>query len=400
MNRKQWKELRKANPREAYFWYNKVRKKLLSKEFESDERTDKDAKVIHHLQDTEEQRKYNDEHYEMFGFELDESGNESFTYGKYVVFWTKEHHNEYHHCSEITRKKISESNKISHNTEEYIEKARAISKLLWCDSEYRDKTTDSIKKSRTDEFLKIIGEKISAGFTDVVRQRLSEAHKGKHLSEETKMKISENSARYWKGKHLYESTKEKLCKAMYGKHHSEETKRKISEHNAKSSLGKHLSDEMKEKLRQCNLGKKHTDEEIEKMRAAQLKRYENAPMSDETKQKISEANKGRKHTDEAKQKMSDSLRKKIASGWNPNKGRKHTADTIEKQRLSRIGKKASDSTKANMKNRMVVLKEMFVLYKTKYSETTWNEFQILNKGRNVDQIIATTKEALDEKEKS
>lgn len=86
----------------------------------------------------------------------------------------------------------------------------------------------------------------------------------KSCSEETKKKISENNARFWKGKNLYEETKIKLSKAnkgqksfwkgkklsdehrrslsishigiqsgenhpMYGKHHSNDAKKKISE---------------------------------------------------------------------------------------------------------------------------------------------------------------------------
>ena len=86
MNRKEWEEFCKVDKVKGYYWYNIVTGKRISKEFESDPRTDKDARVIHHLRDTEDHRKYNDEHYEMFGFEIDENGNESFTYGKYVVF--------------------------------------------------------------------------------------------------------------------------------------------------------------------------------------------------------------------------------------------------------------------------------------------------------------------------
>ena len=130
MNRKDWKDLCKVDRTVAYHWYNKVRKLLKSKEFESDPRTDKDAKVIHHLRDTEEQRKYNDEHYEMFGFEIDEDGNEHFEYGKYVVFWTKEHHNEYHHCSEETRKKLSLANKGRHFGEKPEDVRKKISNSL------------------------------------------------------------------------------------------------------------------------------------------------------------------------------------------------------------------------------------------------------------------------------
>ena len=332
----------------------------------------------------------------MFGFELDENGSEIFNYGKYVVFWTKEHHSEYHKCSEETRNKISISNKISHSTKEYSEKASLISKELWLNEDYRNRTVNSIRKSRTEEFLSTIGSKISEGYTDEVRQRLSKLHTGKHLSDETKEKISNNSARYWKGKHLSDETKKKLSVSLTGKHHSEDTKKKISEHSAKPLLGKHLSDKTKEKLRQCNLGKRHSDESKKKMSESQKRRFEDNPISDETKQKIGNANKGHVHSDESKKKMSDSLRKKIESGWNPNKGRKHTAETIEKYRQARIGKKASESTKSAMKNRMSVLKEMFILYRTVHSEITWNKFQTLNKGRNIEQIIAATKDALNE----
>jgi hypothetical protein len=53
MNQKEWKELCKVDRKAAYFWYNKVKKILKSKEFESDERTDENADTIHHLRDTE-----------------------------------------------------------------------------------------------------------------------------------------------------------------------------------------------------------------------------------------------------------------------------------------------------------------------------------------------------------
>ena len=60
-------------------------------------------------------------------------------------------------------------------------------------------------------------------------------NKGRKLSEETKRKMSEA----WKNREsVSDKTKRKMSKAnkgknnpMYGKHHSEETKRKISEEN-------------------------------------------------------------------------------------------------------------------------------------------------------------------------
>lgn len=165
MNRKEWKELCKVDKAKAHYWYNKVKQKRLSKEFESLENCDKDAKVIHHLRDTEEQRKYNDEHYEMFGFEIDENVNEIFNYGKYVVFWTKEHHIEYHSHSEETKNKISIGNK---------------------------------------------GKKLS----ELHKMQVSLAKKGKRLSNETKRKISESVASLWNSEdyreHLSKATKEAM----------------------------------------------------------------------------------------------------------------------------------------------------------------------------------------------
>ena len=70
---------------------------------------DPNAIVRHHLRDTEEQRKYNDEHYELWGFEIDENGNEHFEYGKYIIFITPEEHTKIHSVSDETKKKLSES---------------------------------------------------------------------------------------------------------------------------------------------------------------------------------------------------------------------------------------------------------------------------------------------------
>ena len=69
-------------------------------------------------------------------------------------------------------------------------------------------------------------------------------HYGKQCSEETKRKMSENNARYWKGK-----TGEKHT--WYGRQHSQETKKKISEsHKGKPGTmkGKHHTEETKQKI--------------------------------------------------------------------------------------------------------------------------------------------------------
>ena len=68
---------------------------------------------------------------------------------------------------------------------------------------------------------------------------------GKHLSDETKKKISE--AEKGKNAPMYGRTGENA--PMYGKHHSEETRRKISEANKGHTFyGKHQSDEAKRKI--------------------------------------------------------------------------------------------------------------------------------------------------------
>lgn len=177
MNRKEWKNLCKVDKSAAFYWYNKVTKKRISKEFESLENCDLDAKVIHHLRDTEEQRKYNDEHYEMFGFEIDENGNEVFNYGKYVVFWTKEHHSEYHKCSEETRKKLSIASSGKNNA--------MYGKYGKNHPAYGREVAESTKK-KLSEALR--GKKKSEEHI----QHLREANFGKKVSEESKRKISES----------------------------------------------------------------------------------------------------------------------------------------------------------------------------------------------------------------
>ena len=265
MNRKDWRELCKDNSKSAFAWYNKVRKMLLSKEFESLENCDKDAKVIHHLRDTEEQRKYNDEHYELFGFEIDEDGNEYFEYGKYVVFWTKDHHDKYHHLSEETRKKMSESLRGSNNP--------------WYGKHLSDKTRLLISiKNRG----KLVGEKhpmYGKHHTEEARKKVSDANKGKIISQEQRLKIS-NSMRaiiddawrkrvsdhikgLWRADEYRTNQINRLSgenHPNYGKHLSEETKSRIGRANSIALSGKKLSEETKKRMSESHSGHSVSDE--------------------------------------------------------------------------------------------------------------------------------------------
>lgn len=97
MNQREWKKSGKFTNK--YEWYNQVRRFQRSLQYNPNP----EAKIIHHLRDTEEQRKYNDEHYEFWGFDQ----NGTFEYGKYVIFVTREEHSNIHKCSEETCKKKS-----------------------------------------------------------------------------------------------------------------------------------------------------------------------------------------------------------------------------------------------------------------------------------------------------
>lgn len=98
-------------------------------------------------------------------------------------------------------------------------------------------------------------------FSKEHKRKLSEAHKGKKVSEEARKKISlyQKGNQWRKGKNCSEETKKKMSEVHKGKSHSEERKRKISEalKGKSNTKGKHwkLSDETKRKLSSRNKGK-------------------------------------------------------------------------------------------------------------------------------------------------
>ena len=96
----------------------------------------------------------------------------------------------------------------------------------------------------------------------------------KHLSEETKKKMSENH-RDVSGAN----------NPMYGKTHSAETRKKLSDNNARYWQRKKRSEETRKKISESCKGKKR---------------------SEETRKKISESCKGKKRSEETRKKMSES----------------------------------------------------------------------------------------------
>lgn len=231
------------------------------------------ATTRHHLRDIEEQRKYNDEHYEMWGFEVDENGNEHFEYGKYVIFVTNKEHIAIHARSGETRSKISNSVKLTMT------------------EDHRARLSKIAKENMSDERRQAISESTKAAMSSLeIRAKLSRSLRGRKLSEEHKLNISHGC----KGRVVSKETRDKISKIHKNKVVSDKTKEKLSVANKKfweshpehkescTSLfkpgdvpwnkGKHLSDDMKKKISDSKLGKK-------------------TPFSNEHKENLAKANK-------------------------------------------------------------------------------------------------------------
>ncbi len=83
---------------------------------------------------------------------------------------------------------------------------------------------------------------------------------------------------------------------------SYETRRKMSE----AAKGRTVTDETRRKMSKAHKGKQHTDEARRKMSKSRKEKgiLKGIPKSIEHRRKLSEAHKGKQHTDEARRKMS------------------------------------------------------------------------------------------------
>ena len=131
--------------------------------------------------------------------------------------------------------------------------------------------------------------------SDETRRRMSEAHKGRNVSEETKIKLSvasknpsEETRRKMSEWIRSEETRIKISEASKGHNVSEETRRKISE----AHKGHTVSEETKRKLSEARKGKTHSEES--KRKISEAKKGKTHSHSEETKRKISEANKDKR----------------------------------------------------------------------------------------------------------
>lgn len=121
--------------------------------------------IVHHRDDNEEVRAYNEAHYELWGYNLDGT----FEYGKYVVFMTRAEHNTYHFSGNknpMYGKPLSDEHKA---------KISAARKGIPHSAEAKAKISATLKGHQS---------------SDETRAKISAAHKGRKLSNEWRAKLS------------------------------------------------------------------------------------------------------------------------------------------------------------------------------------------------------------------
>lgn len=127
-------------------------------------------------------------------------------------------------------------------------------------------------------------------FSEETKKKISDAGKGRKLSDDHKRKLIESN---------------KSRKGVF--HHSDETKQKISESGkGRQSPTKGMkmpprSEEYRKKISEANRKRKYSEETKRKISEANKGRK----MTDEQKMNISNAQKGRTHSEETKRKMSE-----------------------------------------------------------------------------------------------
>ena len=150
----------------------------------------------------------------------------------------------------------------------------------------------------------------------------------KKLSDETKQKISqtkiEKGYKPFLGRNHTPEAKRKISLAHQGKIVSNETKRKIS------LASKNISSETRKRMSEAKRGKRLSIQHRQKISASNIGRKHTT----ESRQRISEANKGKVRSEETRQRISDA-----------NRGTKHTFETKRKMSLARQGKVVPESTR-------------------------------------------------------
>lgn len=147
--------------------------------------------VVHHRDDTEEVRKYNNEHYERWGF----SEDGTFEYGKYVIFMTNKDHGKYHNAGE------KNGFYGKHHSREQRDKWSNDRKGRKLNEQWKQHISENSAHvagfkghKHTEEAKQLIAHNVSRAlkgraFTDEHRKAISESKKGKAISEEFKQQL-------------------------------------------------------------------------------------------------------------------------------------------------------------------------------------------------------------------
>jgi G:T-mismatch repair DNA endonuclease (very short patch repair protein) len=187
--------------------------------------------------------------------------------------------------------------------------------------------------------LKIYGNPLYVPNPKIKSKKLSNIHKGKKLSEETKQKLRIVNLGKKQSEETIRKRAEKLKgnKWNVGKKQSEETIRK----RISKVKGQRRTIEQKKRMSEAqkgiNLGKKHSETTKKKISEA-LKEH---TVSEETRRKIGAKHKGKKLTLEQRKKISE-----------VQKGRKQSEETVRKRAESNRGKKRSKEFSENLSKRM------------------------------------------------
>lgn len=170
----------------------------------------------------------------------------------------------------------------------------------------------------------------------------SGGHLNKHLSEETKKKISDSQ----KGEKNHMFGKKGKNNPNYGRTHSEETKKKISDAKKGKNnpmFGKTHTEEAKKKISKAHKGKTHSEEAKKKMSENNARYWKGKIFPEEVRKKMSNAQKGKTLSEETRKKISESRKGQSLS----EETKRKLSEIHNTSGFYRVNKKKDNSCKQN-----------------------------------------------------
>ena len=137
-------------------------------------------------------------------------------------------------------------------------------------------------------------------FTDEIRRKIGDAHRGRKWSEEQRNNHRLTMRKMWKTRIVSQCTRQKLSNINKGRKFTKEHCKNIS--ISRKKLNIRLTEAQKQHLRMINLGKKMSEEAIKKAVSTRIANG-NHKHTKETKNKIADKKRGIPLSEEHKQKM-------------------------------------------------------------------------------------------------